>query len=810
MLTVDARVDALPLSVVPPADRLTQWMAALEDRVLGFPTLTSNAHFVLQRRILLKDSDGEVAETFDALCQRVSRHVAKGASSRHEEWQALYYDMIRQLDFMPNSPCLTNAGKKGMSLAACFVLPCNDSIEDIFDTVKNAALIHKAGGGTGMSGARLRPRGAIVGSTGGVASGPVSLLFQVVNDATEQIKQGSTRRGANMGILPVWHPDCLHFIRYKLVDGRLKNFNISVAITDEFMRALESSPSSPHLCHFRDARYWVDKNAVSHLLLADEPPPEALTTRQLWDEIVRNAHKNGEPGLFFIDEANRKNAALADPAVMTDPDYIEATNPCGEQPLPPFGACTLGSLNLANFVQVNGHADVDWPRLEARVRQGVRFLNGVIDTNYYPVAEIRTTTLRQRKIGLGVMGWADMLMRLGVPYTDSRAWEFGAKLATFIDAVAWDESFLVAKELGAYPGYKDTTFLRVHPELKSVAEKYGHGPANMAITSIAPTGTISTIAGCSSGIEPVFSWAFVQRRIDTESAQLHPLVEDVLGRDYCVELRVSAAEEYPKDVVRQVGFMNLTLIPQMHDQGPQYLIARDVPVQAHLEHQAAWQRHVTDAVSKTVVFPNSAKLEDVEKAYFWAWKAGLKGITVYREGSREGEVLSTGLEALKAEATVDATERPEVMPGLIIRDRVEVAPGESQNVYVSVGMKGATLEGGVPFEVFLAGDPKADPKIAQSIDSITRLTSTALRHGTPPNVVVQQLERIRGQHIHSMPRKIAQAILRAMEHTEDVPEGQKALLDRCSELVGNKPCGGQLVFMEGCYKCSKCNLTKCG
>lgn len=292
MQMVDARVDAFPLAAVPPRDRIHKWLKDLEDRVLGFPSLTSNAQFVLHRRILLKNSDGEVCETFDDLCRRVAKHVAQGMM-RHGEtiataWCSIYHDMVRQLDFMPNSPCLTNAGKKGMSLAACFVLPCDDSIEDIFDTVKHAALIHKAGGGTGMSGARLRPRGAVVGSTGGVASGPVSLLFQVVNDATEQIKQGSTRRGANMGILPITHPDCLHFIRYKLVDGRLKNFNISVAITDGFMRALESSPNRPHLCAFKDARYWIDKNADSHLLLADEPPPEALTVRQVWDEIVRN------------------------------------------------------------------------------------------------------------------------------------------------------------------------------------------------------------------------------------------------------------------------------------------------------------------------------------------------------------------------------------------------------------------------------------------------------------------------------------------------------------------------------------------
>lgn len=1026
-----------------------------------YPTLTPNAEFVLSRRILLRDKQGNVIEDFDGLCKRVSKVVASVTSKTEDE----FYDLLRSLDFLPNSPCLVNAGKPGMTLSACYVLPADDSIESIFDTVKHAALIHKQGGGTGVSGAKIRPRGFTVGSTGGIASGPVSLLFQVMNDATEQIKQGSTRRGANMGILPCitgdtmvhtlqgnipisdlvglqpyvyacnpktgkvhvakaervfvsgenkkivrvwfdddshldctpdhkvllangsyreagrmsatvtvrkereralrnhrvvrveelgvaekvydltvpvwhnfvangvfvhncWHPDILHFIRYKLEDGKLKNFNISVAVTDKFMQELKDDPDGPHVCNFNGKDFYLNPDASSHEIMS----ATSVTRRQLWNEIVKNAHKNGEPGLFFIDRANEKNAALVNPKDVDHPGYVHSTNPCqpswatvltpngvstleeikvgdliwsgkvwtkvtrkkmtgvkpvfafhtragtfygtenhrvvsngeklevrvaktidsgdkenttyeitkkehvkdepvfsiavedndhtywtggllvsncGEQELSAFDACCLGSINLSNFIHVNGTRGINWKHLESTVQLAVHFLNGVIDLEAHPLNQIKETVRRNRKIGLGVMGYADLLAKLELDYNNEESWKLGEVIAEFIKTTAWNESFKIAKERGkSYTAFDHAAWLRVHPELAEKFMQFETGPINMEVTSVAPTGTISIIAGCSNGIEPIMAWAFVQRRMDTVTTQIHPLTESVLGFNTVVDLRIKAAELYPSNVVGQVGWLNQQLTSQMKSNGNGFVIARDVSVEAHLQHQLAWSKHVDAGISKTINFNPDATEEDITKAYHFAWSNKFKGITVYREGSRNGEVISTGLNEVTGKSGLNG--RPTVLPGVIIRSRVEVEPGRYENVYVSVGLKGAKISGGTPYEVFLAGDPKQDPYTAQMIDSVTRMSSTALRYGTPPNVVAQQLERIRSQHVHSMPLRIAQAIHTAMSLSDDIPKNHKEVIDKCNQVIDGNICEGTLIFSEGCYKCEKCLFSKCG
>jgi len=557
-------------------------------------SLGENGLRVQERRYLLRDEAGAVVETPARMFGRVARAVAEAeAPGDRAAWAERFEARMSALEFLPNSPTLMNAGRGHGQLAACFVLPVEDDLASIFDALKWAALIHQSGGGTGFSFSRLRPRGDLVRTTHGVASGPVSFI-RVYDAATETIKQGGVRRGANMAVLRVDHPDIEDFVGAKEGPG-LGNFNISVAATDEFMAAVEGGrPFS-----LRDPRSGA--------------PVRELPARDLFRRVAAAAWASGEPGLVFLDRVNAANPT-------PDLGAIEAVNPCGEQPLLPFEACTLGSVNLSRFER--GGA-VDWERLGECVRDGVRFLDDVLDVNEWPLPAIARVSQRNRKVGLGVMGWADLLLRLGIPYDDGRAFSLAGDLMGFVQREARGESERLAEGRGAFPGYAT-----------SALPARGERPRrNATVTTIAPTGTLSVIAGCSSGIEPLFAVAYVRHALEgVELPEEHPLLAAVLR---------GPAGEAALRAVRRVG--RARGVPEVPEEvGRLFATAHDVAPEDHVRMQAAFQRQVDNGVSKTINLPREAPVESVERALALAYRLGCKGITVYRDGSREGQVLTRG------------------------------------------------------------------------------------------------------------------------------------------------------------------------
>ncbi len=565
--------------------------------------LTSNALTVLSRRYLAKDEQGRVVESPDELFRRVANNIAQadllydGRADLHKT-ENEFYRILSSLEFLPNSPTLMNAGRPLQQLAACFVLPVEDSLESIFDGVKSTALIHQSGGGTGFSFSRLRPRDDAVRSTGGAASGPVSFM-RVFNMATEVIKQGGTRRGANMGILRVDHPDILEFIAAKTGSTELTNFNISVAMTEDFMRAVE-----------------VDGD----LTLVNPRTRQAagtLKAREIFDRIVEMAWKTGDPGVVFLDRINRDNPT---PRL----GEMESTNPCGEQPLLPYEPCNLGSINLSLMLkESSGSSAIDWSRLEQAVRTSVHFLDNVIDMSRYPLDQIDRMAKGNRKIGLGVMGFADMLIRLGIPYDSEDALRTGEKIMKFIKEKGWKMSAELAIERGAFPNFPGSAYdLAGGPRLR-----------NATVTTVAPTGTLSIIAGCSSGIEPLFALSYSRHVLgDVELPEVNEyFIEVAKKRGFYSDrllMRVTAGEsiqrmsDAPEDVRRL------------------FVTAFDIAPAWHVRMQAAFQRHTDNAVSKTINFPAQATIEDVRKAFLLAYREGVKGITIFRSGSKSEQVLT--------------------------------------------------------------------------------------------------------------------------------------------------------------------------
>ena len=583
--------------------------------VLAPEELSPNAREVLERRYLARDAQGRVVERPEDLWRRVAETIAAaelayGPPAVAAERAEAFHRLIASRRFLPNSPTLMNAGRPLAQLSACFVLPVADSLTGIFDTLKHAALIHQSGGGTGFAFSRLRPRGSIVRSSSGVASGPVSFL-RVYNGATEAIRQGGVRRGANMGILRVDHPDIREFVDIKNDPEELTNFNLSVGATDDFMAAVAAGKG------------FALRDPVQGRTI------ERIDARGLFERIVHNAWRTGDPGLVFLDRINADNPT-------PDQGPIEATNPCGEQPLLPYEACNLGSLNLARFA---AGGEVDWGGLGEAVALAVRFLDDVIDVNRYPLPEIHAVVKQNRKIGLGVMGFADLLIELGIPYDSAAGLALGERLMAFIQEHAVAATIELAKERGPFPAFEHSIFSDGPPR------------RNATVTTVAPTGTLAMIADCSSGIEPLFAVSYVKRVMDgRELVYVHPAFVRIARE------RGFMSDELMRTVAQTGGVQGLSTVPG--EVQSLFRTAYDIAPEWHVRMQAAFQRHTENAVSKTINFPRGADFEAVRAAYLLAYELGLKGITVYRDGSREGQVLERG-EGVAAAIAGDGGGEPE-------------------------------------------------------------------------------------------------------------------------------------------------------
>ncbi|MCS7158538.1 MAG: adenosylcobalamin-dependent ribonucleoside-diphosphate reductase [Blastocatellia bacterium] len=569
--------------------------------------LSPNARRVLESRYLRRDAERRLIETPEELFARVARAIAEaelllGTAERARRWEGTFQELLTSRDFLPNSPTLMNAGTPLGQLSACFVLPVGDTMEEIFEAVKQMALVQRTGGGTGFSFSRLRPKGDVVASTGGEASGPVSFM-KIFDSATEHIKQGGKRRGANMGVLRVDHPDILEFITAKRDERALQNFNISVAVTDAFMEAAR-----------RGEEYELINPRTGRTV-------GRLNARRVFEEIVRAAWETGDPGLLFLDAINRANPT---PQLGA----IEATNPCGEIPLLPYESCNLGSINLKHMLrQRDGRVEVDWEKLRETVRKAVRFLDDVIEVNRYPIPEIERMTRGNRKIGLGVMGFAEMLIRLGLSYDSDEAVELAERVMRVIAEEALATSAALAEERGVFPNWKG-----------SVHEAHNRRLRNATLTAIAPTGTISIIADTSASIEPLFALAY--RRTHVLGGQtlyeVNPLFLEYLDRHGL------KADDVLDAVLTRGRLRDVAHVPE--ELKRLFVTALEIPPERHLQIQAAFQRAVDNSVSKTINMPQEATVEDVARAYWRAWELGLKGITIYRYGSKSAQVLELGLD----------------------------------------------------------------------------------------------------------------------------------------------------------------------
>ncbi|NLN64409.1 MAG: vitamin B12-dependent ribonucleotide reductase, partial [Clostridiaceae bacterium] len=608
--------------------------------------LSENAVKVLEKRYLAKDEKGNLLETPELMFRRVAKTVAMADKDYVDEdglkeIEERFYNLMTQLYFLPNSPTLMNAGRPLGQLSACFVLPIEDSMEGIFDSVKNAALIHKSGGGTGFSFSRLRAKGASVNSTGGVASGPVSFM-KVFNAATEAVKQGGTRRGANMGILRIDHPDILEFITCKQNNADITNFNISVGITEAFMEAVELG---------KDYDLIEPKT---------NKKTGSLNAREVFNMMVEMAWKNGEPGIIFLDRLNRDN-------VTPQLGEIESTNPCGEQPLLPYEACNLGSINLSLLVKkTENGAEIDYDKLKEIVHEAVHFLDNVIDVNQYPLPEIDKMTRGTRKIGLGVMGWADMLLQLGVAYDSDKANTLAEEVMGFIRREAQAKSMELAKVKGVFPYYDQSIFKKQKIKIR-----------NATTTTIAPTGTLSIIAGVSSGVEPLFAISFIKNVMDNdELVETNPIFKAIaLERGFY-------SEELMKQIAKKGGLHDMEEVPQ--DIRELFVTAHDITPEWHVKMQASFQKHTDNAVSKTVNLRNEATTDDVREVFISAFKTGCKGVTIYRDGSRDMQVLNIGKVNNKEEESKQAGKlkgKYKIVP----RPRPDITNGFTEKVRTGCG-----------------------------------------------------------------------------------------------------------------------------
>ncbi len=742
--------------------------------------LTENAVAVLKKRYLKKNEQGEAIEEPIDMFRRVATNIAEGeyrfaegkeADRLYEESREKFLQMMLSRKFMPNSPTLMNAGREMQQLSACFVLPVEDSIDGIYDTLKHQAIIHKSGGGTGFGFSRLRPKNDLVKSTMGVSSGPVS--FMAIYDAsTDKIKQGGTRRGANMGILRVDHPDIEEFITCKKENDQINNFNISAAITDEFMEAVGN-----------DTDFDL-KNPRSGEVV------RTVRARELFRQIIEGAWLNGEPGVVFIDRINGDNPTPQFP--------IESTNPCSEAHLPPYDSCNLGSINLERFFVEGakpGEGSMDWDELRETIHTTVRFLDNVIEMNNYPLPEIDEMSRGNRRIGLGVMGFADVLIKLGITYDSKEGLAFAEKVMKFVDDEAWEESRALAEERGVMPHYEGSRH-----------EARGDRVRNATVTTIAPTGTISMIAGCSGGIEPLFAVAFMRRQADMEMPDVNPeFVRLAKSRGFYTE-------ELMKKVAEHGSVRDIPEVPE--DVRSTWVTSHDISSEWHVQMQAAFQKYTSMGISKTINLPYEATLEDVADAYRLAYETGCKGIAVYRDGSRDAQVLSTGKTKAGAEPAVAVeTEKEYISLAEARSSRPRTLSGVTKKIQTGHGPLYVNMNDDEfgPRECFIVIGKPGGTAAAFS-DALGRMVSLAEKHGATPAEIVHQLRGIQDGHpagfgpnaVLSVPDGVAKAMA---EHylVEESPEEARSL-----PIVGACPeCSGGLTKQEGCVVCHSCGYSKC-
>jgi len=674
--------------------------------------LNDNAEKILTSRYYIKNEKGEVIEDWKGLCNRVCVAIAQAEENGNiDKYSKLFFDMMYNLDFLPNSPTMFSAGKEKGLLSACFTLDVEDNMVSIMKAVTDAALIFKHGGGVGISFNSLRPEGELIKTTGGTSSGPVSFM-RMFDTMTEVVKQGGKRRGALLGLLNVEHPDIEKFITAKSKEGTLSNFNISVGISDDFMYKVKAKE------------------------------PQAIN---LWNKIIDGAYTNGEPGVLFLSTINAANP-------VPHLGKIKSSNPCGEFLWIPYGSCNLGSINLSNMFK---DKEVNWDKLEATIRIAVRFLDDVISINWYPLQEIKDTTLKTRPVGLGIMGFADLLLKLEVRYDSSEAIDYAQEIMEFIKEKAYDESCNIGKEKGSFPEFKKTKFSDKFQALR-----------NSMLTVIAPTGTLSMIAGCSSGIEPNFSWHTEMHRLDTVMEEYHPL-----------------ALKYLKSKEKLPNY---------------FVTAGEISPEWHIRMQAAFQVYTDSAISKTCNMPNTATRDDVYKAYMLAWELKCKGITVYREGSRTNEVLVKGGKA--------ANNKHQKLLNLVFRDRAVDLNGKTRKAKTGCGNSYITVnfdEDGYPIEVFKQVSSKGG--CDAMAEGLARMTSLALRYGIDMPEIIKQLRSVKCSNAISknvgclscpdlMGRVLADLTNK---------QSQELSVAKCPD------CGASLETSEGCIKCQNCGWSKC-
>lgn len=730
-------------------------------------TPKGNSLKVLETRYFLRDKEGTIKEDWEGLCYRVANEMAQAeeTDAKKEFWRDKFNKLLLSGNFLPNSPAISNSGLGQGGLAACYVLPIEDNMKSIMETAKNAALIHKAGGGTGFSFSKLRPANSIVSKTCGVASGPVSFM-KMYNAITEAIKQGGRRRGANMGILSIDHPDIIEFIDCKQDTSQIKNFNISVAITDKFMEALENK-----------TEYDLIDPSTKKVV-------KSLPALDVWERICKNAWRTGEPGLFFIDVTNKAHGYK----------WILATNPCGEVPLLDNETCDLGSFNLYRYVKhscrvgdiiVHWEDNINWVQLDTDVRIATRFLDNLIDRNNNPefqLPEICEATLDTRKLGLGVMGFADALIKMGIRYGSKESFKCAEGIQQRITAISHQESKALGSEKGRAPA----------------CEKLGIDRRNFWCTIIAPTGTISRIAGCSSGIEPLFNVAYKSRVMDTELIDVNSVFKEMMGD----KLTKSLLDK----ILTRNSIKNIEEIPKHIRE--LFVVTADIPVNDHIDMQAIFQKYVDGAVSKTINMPKDATIYDVRQAYERAYKSGCKGTTVYRDGCRENQVLSNE----KPKTTRE--DRPMRTTGFT--EKVDTGLGK---LYLTINHNGVT---DLPIETF-ARIAKSSIDIESLCDAIARLISISLQNGVSVKQISSQLKGIKGdrtffhdkQSFSSIPDFIGTRLegysaikergtyAPVIQTQADVPHKLSTLQPKCPE------CGSIMIKREGCESCQSCSYSRC-